>query len=66
MAKLTRGRHVLCYYKSGPEVVARFRLMSKILLVDDDRQLCQSLSDYLESEVHVVDLAHDAQEANHR
>jgi len=39
--------------------------MSKILLVDDDRQLCKSLSDYLESEKYVVDLAHEAQDANH-
>ncbi len=37
--------------------------MAKLLLIDDDRELCQLLCEYLSAEGFSVDLAHDGQEA---
>lgn len=40
--------------------------MAKILLVEDDLDLCASLSVWLEAEQHSVDMVHDGQEGAHR
>lgn len=37
--------------------------MSRILIADDDRELCSLLSEYLQREGFAVDLAHDGEEA---
>lgn len=37
--------------------------MSRILIADDDRELCSLLSEYLQREGFVVDLAHDGEAA---
>src|SRR5690625_5616751 len=37
--------------------------MAKLLLIDDDQELCQLLQEYLTAEGFSVDLAHDGQQA---
>ncbi|MBD8899854.1 response regulator transcription factor [Rhodanobacter sp. DHG33] len=37
--------------------------MTRILIADDDRELCRLLSEYLQREGFAVDLAHDGEEA---
>ena len=37
--------------------------MNKLLLIDDDKELCQLLNEYLSTEGFVVDMVHDGQQA---
>ncbi|WP_111641955.1 response regulator transcription factor [Marinimicrobium alkaliphilum] len=37
--------------------------MTKLLLIDDDRELCQLLNEYLDAEGFTVDMAHDGEQA---
>src|SRR5690554_538317 len=37
--------------------------MNKLLLIDDDKELCQLLQEYLTAESFVVDMFHDGQQA---
>ena len=40
--------------------------MAKILLADDDRKLCEMISDWLKKESYIVEIAFDGQEATDR
>ncbi|WP_027858736.1 response regulator transcription factor [Marinobacterium jannaschii] len=41
-------------------------MVTRILMVDDDRELCELLGDYLHNEGYTVEFAHDAEEASER